>query len=874
MTRTILLPIAMLALYGCGSFEPAGDVNGTIDGVVVLTAPVGGVVVAAHAYDVATGALGAEVAHSDPTGPDGQFHLDLGIAFGPMMLIARGSGATFTEPSTAAQVSWDAAQSLRAPIVAWSDSGTARFVFDRGAKVAGVVIGPWSELAYVLASARQARDLDDAFSTSLEKVLLLLRAHLEVDLWSTTPVDLTSGDDRTWQAPVQAGLEAAGFSQLVARMATASGTGGLSSVDLLHVLSRDAADGLFDGRGVDGSLTLGTCKDVCRISSQTLRSNFADSMALFLAGDGNRSTIGAAAVNDFLVRVATRRSELFPDDGMDSYDVTPPTIAVVASSVVDETMGSTTVPLVAGVTAVFGRYSDDYGPDSAGIPRWRFAVADDRTADADIAMSARLVRTDDMAELAPWFAVPPISGSGYNREVVVSSALASSIATVSGTYQLELRASDEKGNVSPTTTVSWQQTILPPPKPAVVIVDNTAIDEAPLVASATDAGPVFSGTPGLVTLGSGGTASFARYASHYGLSDSGIPKWHFLATGRAQPITVRARLVRSTDSAVLVPWFGVPSVAGSGYDREVVVSSALHPDVATLSGGYQLELDATDGTGTTSTVTVAAWQQTILTPPIRQRSAPACDPGSDGQCPAHYSLQGNLDAAVLINGIGLPGGSVRIGHVYVDNPNSVAVRVSIAPTASLSWSRGRKNWSALINQEPYTAGCQPAQTLDGTCYPYQGQGVEDVVIGQGAKSIATRVQVLMGGADPGPCTGCGTNERELPPATTADVWVVMNSYGFIWPDYPLGKLTNPNLPATAIGGAAETWISWSGTIPLFFQAWWYLTRVAVTPTVRTTLQSRPADPRASLAAAIGTNTTSFANTPSPWNTWAPGQSSF
>jgi len=864
----------MLAIAACDSFEPAGDVAGTIEGVVVLTSPVGGAVVAAHAYDLATGTLGAEVAHSEPTGPDGQFHLDLGIAFGPIMLVARGSGATFSEPSTLTQVGWDAAQSLRAPVVSWSESGTAYFEFDRGTKLAGVVVGPWSELAHVLASARQARNLDGAFSTSLEKVLLLLRAHLEVDFWSTSPVDLTSGDDRTWQAPVQAALEASGLSQLVARMATASGTGGLSSVDLLRVLSRDAADGLFDGRGVDGSLTLGTCKDECRISSQTLRSNFADSMALFLAGASNRSTISAAAVNDFLVRVATRRSDLFPDDGMDSYDVTAPVISVVASTVVDQTMGEVTVPLVAGATAVFGRYSDDYRPDSMGIPRWRFQVTDDRSAEAGVSVQARLVRVDDMAKLSPWFAVPEIVGSGYNREVAVSSALHPAIASDSGTYQLEVRATDEKGNVSPTTTVGWQQTILPPPKPGIVIVDNTAIDEAPLVASATDAGPVFSGTPGVVTLGSGSTASFARYASHYGPSDSGIPKWHFLATGRAQPITVRARLVRSSDSAVLVPWFGVPSVSGSGYDREIVVSSALHPDLATLSGGYQLELEATDGTGTTSAITVASWQQTILTPPIRQRSAPACDPGSDGQCPAHYSLQGNLDAAVLINGIGLPGGSVRIGHVYVDNPNPVAVRVSIASTASLSWSRGRKNWSALINQVPFTSGCQPAQTLNGTCYPFKTQGVEDVVTGQGVKSIAARVQVLIGGADPGPCSGCGANEREIPPATTADVWVVMNPYTFIWPDYPLGKLTNPNLPATAIGGTAETWVNWAGTIPLFFQAWWYLTRVAVTPSVRTTLQSRPADSRASLTAAIGTNTTSFVNTPSVWNTWAPGQSSF
>ena len=35
MTKTVLLPLMMLILCGCDSFEPAGDVDGTIDGVVV-----------------------------------------------------------------------------------------------------------------------------------------------------------------------------------------------------------------------------------------------------------------------------------------------------------------------------------------------------------------------------------------------------------------------------------------------------------------------------------------------------------------------------------------------------------------------------------------------------------------------------------------------------------------------------------------------------------------------------------------------------------------------------------------------------------------------------------------------------------------------
>ena len=105
------------------------------------------------------------------------------------------------------------------------------------------------------------------------------------------------------------------------------------------------------------------------------------------------------------------------------------------------------------------------------------------------------------------------------------------------------------------------------------------------------------------------------------------------------------------------------------------------------------------------------WQQTILTPPIRQRVAPACNAASDGQCPPHYSLSGNLDAAVPITGAGLPGESLHIGHLYIDNPNPVPVRVNVIADGSVLWQRGR---IGAINpfytgSVPFTAGCMPAQ---------------------------------------------------------------------------------------------------------------------------------------------------------------------
>jgi hypothetical protein len=276
-----------------------------------------------------------------------------------------------------------------------------------------------------------------------------------------------------------------------------------------------------------------------------------------------------------------------------------------------------------------------------------------------------------------------------------------------------------------------------------------------------------------------------------------------------------------------------------------------------------------------SAITVAQWQQTILTAPVRQRVGLTCDVGSDGQCPGHYSLQGNLDAAVPINGAALPGQALRIGHLYIDNPNPVSVRVSIGAAATLTWSRGRRNWiNPIVNAVPFTAGCQPAQNLDGSCYGFRTSGIEDVATNQ-TISPSTGLQVLIGGSDPGSCSGCATTERELPPGATADVWVTTGPYSFLWSGYPLGKLTNANLPSTAVGSQSETWMTWvTSTVKVFSQTWWYLTRLSVVPTVTTTLQSRPPDARTKLESALGTNTTSFTATPSTWSTSAPAEGSF
>ena len=98
----------VLAIGGCGDAESqTGRVAGTLDGFVYATAPVSGAVVTAYRVDPMTGRQAAQVAQSEPTTPDGHFHLELGPYYGPLLVVARAAGASYTEPATGLQVQWD-----------------------------------------------------------------------------------------------------------------------------------------------------------------------------------------------------------------------------------------------------------------------------------------------------------------------------------------------------------------------------------------------------------------------------------------------------------------------------------------------------------------------------------------------------------------------------------------------------------------------------------------------------------------------------------------------------------------------------------------------------------------------------------------------
>lgn len=331
----LTLPSVLLVAACTNSPNPVGDVNAMIDGRVYLTGPVAGVIVTAKRLDVTTGAIGEDLAAAAATDATGAFHLELGNAEGPIVLVARGASASYVEPASGISAAWDISTELRAAYLELTAGQDLSFYLPLGAHVTDFVISPWSELAFTYAEARQAapdRFFDADFRASLRQSHSLVAAHLEHIFWSTLPVDLTAGPAAGWNDGALAGVELAGFSMLVRRMADASSISpaGLTSLRLLAALGKDLRDPVaqLDGLAGQTPLIVGTCDGICHLDGATLRANFAEAIAEFLASTANTSGIGVTDAEGLLTRISGRQSELFPDGGSTGFDTVSPTITV------------------------------------------------------------------------------------------------------------------------------------------------------------------------------------------------------------------------------------------------------------------------------------------------------------------------------------------------------------------------------------------------------------------------------------------------------------------------------------------------------------------------------------------------------------------
>jgi hypothetical protein len=339
-----------LLVTACTEPETAGRVNATIDGLVYITGPVAGARVSAYAWDLKTGERGELLAQSEATSETGAFHVELGNYAGPILLVARGIGATFVEPASGT-VTWDSQTELRGTYATWDKTGELTFEVPSGEALADVMVSPWSDLALSYTDGRFVSKRSLSYRAAAGRAFGLLRDHLELDYFAVVPTSLGAEGATSWNANAQAGLVLAGLSDWVRRAAFDShlSAAGLTSLQLLELLRRDLSDSKaqLDGQDVAGTIAAAACSSVCTLSGKTLRAHFAEAMATFLGSTANHSPLTVSDAADFLRRVSSRRGELWAEEGSENFDTTPPTLAAPNLQAADIVSGTKVATVVA-----------------------------------------------------------------------------------------------------------------------------------------------------------------------------------------------------------------------------------------------------------------------------------------------------------------------------------------------------------------------------------------------------------------------------------------------------------------------------------------------------------------------------------------------
>ncbi len=377
---------------------------------------------------------------------------------------------------------FDSATELRAAFVARTSGGELRFELESG-EAATAIVSPWSDWTVACAAGRFAEKRDATYAEALEHVALMFRDHLELDGWAVAPTALAGSPVGAWNQAVQAGVVLAGLSELASEMATRSGlsSAGLGSLALVAAVQRDLADGVLDGIGPRGPIVLGNCPGVCALGPATLRGDLRDAAEAFLGSSANASGIGAPDATALLGRIATRASDLWPATSEPVVTLVPSTFeddSGVTAEVVGEGAGivrysgsGQPITFAPGISASFVKFVTRYDEESPNLPEFHFLVGEDAAGNSTTVLEARLLRekeSGDAVALTDWVPVPAAQGIGFNRALTLSSALASDLAFVGGTYHLEFRATDAARNQSPVDCahgigcVTFTQTLLPP----------------------------------------------------------------------------------------------------------------------------------------------------------------------------------------------------------------------------------------------------------------------------------------------------------------------------------------------------------------------------------------------------------------------------
>jgi hypothetical protein len=378
-----------------------------------------------------------------------------------------------------------------------------------------------------------------------------------------------------------------------------------------------------------------------------------------------------------------------------------------------------------------------------------------------------------------------------------------------------------------------------------------------------------------------GTATFSRFATDYLSSGIAPPEWHFrIEDDHTAPpdILVTAQLI-DADTLSTVRTFNVPYTMSPGYNRAIAIGTTLAPELGTRAGKYQLSLVATDQKGNASKPTVVRWTQTIRVPPIRARGGSDCD-GADSECPYYYSLNGRQNANTPITQTGT---RYKVGHLVIDNPNDMPVRVNLSPAVSGTWSETLGHTRSYFTDRNFADTCgQGYETLQRACY---SPAPDTQSLGGATPPLYAGYRPLLNGLELPSCAGCALDERQIPAKSTLDVWVYSSAFTFLWQtNYALTHLTPWTDPATyghvpsAFGAYMEYYYSWNHgdfpnaqphcdgcvvTLPGELQHVSWIQDVSVSTSITVNLSSRLALDSGSLQPAFGVGVPT-ANATSVW----------
>lgn len=265
--------------------------------------------------------LGADLTRGERVGSgstelDGAFDVQVGRTEGPLLIVVK--GGSYVEEATGAVVN-------ESPVELTAIVPT----FAAGSRVAAMV-NPVTHLATAHAE-HSVRVLGVPLATAVTHSLAELGNHFGAFDWrGSVPADVTQSGSPTMDSAARAGLLLAALSELAREIGARANRPSFSALELLAALHTDLQNGLFDGKGPAGDVTVpaGAGALATRLDGHTMRLALADAVQRFIASPRYKRSFMAAeirALQDGLATATNRK--LFLDDGK-TFDLDPPTLTM------------------------------------------------------------------------------------------------------------------------------------------------------------------------------------------------------------------------------------------------------------------------------------------------------------------------------------------------------------------------------------------------------------------------------------------------------------------------------------------------------------------------------------------------------------------